>query len=127
MIAAIIFVVSLVMLAQFFVAYCRSLLAAYAKIEVSAQACRIAGLGGEARAHEFHRLFQLVRLCPDPGDDGLELRAVHAYYGLLSALQLPFAFAPTAATFVARQRAACAHFVAVALDRRVAGNGDAIT
>ena len=128
MIAAIIFVISLVMLAQFFVAYCRSLLAAYAKIEVSAQACRIAGLGsGDARADEFHRLFQLVRLCPDPGDDGLELRAVHAYYGLLSALQLPFAFAPTAATWVARPRADCAHFLAVALDRRVAGNGDAIT
>ncbi len=128
MIAAIIFVISLVMLAQFFVAYCCSLLTAYAKIEVSVQVCRIAGLGsGDARADEFHRLFQLVRLCPDPGDDGLELRAVHSYYGLLNALQVPLALAPTAATWVARQRAACSHFAAVALDRRVAGNGDAIT
>ena len=64
--AAIIFVISLAMLAQFFVAYCCSLLAAYAKIEVSAQAFRMAGLGsGDARAEEFHRLFQLVRLCPE--------------------------------------------------------------
>ena len=116
------------MLAQFFVAYCRSLLTAYAKVELSVQACRMAGLGsGDAQADEFHRLFQLVRLCPDPGDDGLELSAVHAYYGLLSMLQAPLFLAPAAATWVDRERAACAHFAAVALDRRVGCNCDGVT
>jgi len=128
MTTAVILVVSFVTLSQFFVSYCRSLVAAYSKVELSPEVQRMAELDSrDALCDEFPRLVQLIRLCPEPGDDGLELRAVHAYYGLLSLLRRALFLAPAVAMRVDRERAACAHLAAVALDRRVSCNCDGIT
>lgn len=128
MIAAFILAISLGTFCQFFVSYCRSLVLVYSKVELSPQARRMAGLEDRApRGEEFHRLVQLVRLCPERGDDRMELRAVRAYYGLLSLLRSVRLLVPSAAVWVESERAACAHFAAVALDRRMASNGEGIT
>ena len=128
MTAALILVASFVTLSQFFVSYCRSLVAAYLKVELSPEVRRMAELDSrDALGDEFPRLVQLVRLCPERGDDGLELHAVHAYYSLLSLLRKALFVAPAVAMRVDRERAACAHFAAVALDRRVACNCGGIT
>ena len=123
MIATAIFVISLLALAQFFISYCRSLVAVYSKVEVSAQALEMAGLSGaEVRGDEFRRLMWLLKVCPDPGDDRTELLAVRAYYGVLSLLRELSGLAPSIAAWVDGERRGCAYFAVVALDRRLAPN-----
>jgi hypothetical protein len=122
MIAALICVISLAALLQFFILYSRSLIAAYGKVELSPQVQEATGLtGASVSAEEFRRLLQLVRLCPERGDDGIEIRAVGAYYGLLGlCVAACRMFAPTAALWAKHERESCSYFAAVALDRRIA-------
>lgn len=122
MIAFLILVFSLAALVQFFVAYCRSLVLVYSQLELSPQALELAQLGsGQIRGEEFGRLMKLVELCPEPGDDRAEIRAVRIYYGLLNLLRVLRPLAPRISLWTDRERAGCAHFVAVALDRRING------
>jgi hypothetical protein len=128
MITTLILFLSLAALFEFFVSYCRSLVVVYSKVELSPQARRMAELEDrEVRGEEFHRILQLVRLCPEPGDDHLELRAVRTYYSLLGLLRSIFMLAAARGTWVERERAACAYFAAVALDRRMASRNGGIT
>lgn len=122
MIAALIFVISLATLLQFFVSYCRSQIGASGKRELSEQASELTGIQGHAvRGDEFHRLLQLLRLCPEPGDDSNEIRAVRGYFGLLGLLRGVFhTLAPALAVWAEHEREGCAYFAAVALDRRIA-------
>jgi len=108
-------------LIQFFVSYCRSLLAVYSKVELSAKARELAGLNSQgARGDQFVRVLRLVELCPAPGDDRLEIGVVRTYFCLLNLLRVTRPLAPALATWMEHERTACAHFAAVALDRRVA-------
>jgi hypothetical protein len=122
LIAALIAVISLAALLEFFISYCRSLIAASSKVELSEQVREVAGLqsqppGGE----EFGRLLQLVRLCPASGDDRIELGFIGAYYRLLNAMRgLSAPIAPGLAGWTEHERGGCAYFAAVALDRRIA-------
>ncbi len=128
MIAAIILLVSILTLGQFFVSYCRSLVAVYSEVELSPQAREMAGLDDRAlNGDAFHRLVQLIELCPAPADDRWELRAIRSYFGMMSLLRALRPLAPAGASWAERERAACAYFAAVALDRRMVPNGDAIT
>ncbi len=126
MIAALILVISVATLLQFFVSYCRSVIAASSKKNLSEQAREVAGIENRiVRGDEFERLLQLVRLCPEPGDDGRELRAVCSYFGLLSLLRSSFGrLAPGVASWAEREREGCAYFAAVALDRRITYSRD---
>ncbi len=128
MVAALIFAISMGLLSEFFVSYCHSLVGVYSKVELSPQARQMVGPESQVvSGDEFTRLVQLVRLCPDPGDDRLEMGAVRAYYGLLHLLRAVRPFAPAVARWAESERAGCAYFVAVALDRRMACNYDAVT
>lgn len=122
MIAALILVVSLAALLQFFVSYCRSLIAASSKLELSEQARDVTGIQNRiVRGDEFQRLLQLIGLCPGPGDDTGGIRAVRGYFGLLNLLRAVSArLAPTVVLWAEHERASCAYFAAVALDRRIA-------
>ena len=122
MIAALILAISVAAMLQFFVSYCRSVIAACRKMELSEQAREVTGIENRlVPGDEFHRLVQLVRLCPELGDDGNELRAVRGYYSLLSLLRAAFGrLAPQVALWAEREREGCAYFAAVALDRRIA-------
>jgi hypothetical protein len=129
MLAALILVVSIAFLVQFFVAYCRSLLAASYQVELSDQAHEITGIEDRlVKGKDFKRVLQLIRLCPEPpGNDRFRLRAVSAYFALLNLLRASFrSLAPRIAAWAAQERATCAYFAAVALDRRIAYNHELV-
>ena len=126
MIAAFILVVSTVFLLQFFVTYCRSLIAAYRQVDLSEDAREVTGIEDHiVSGDDFRRLLQLVWLCPEPRDDRLEIGAVRTYYALLGLVRaIGRSMAATIAPWVEREREGCSYFAAVALDRRIAHNRD---
>jgi len=124
MIAALILVISLAALLQFFVFYCRSLLAASSRVDLSHEARELTGIRHRtALAEEFPRLMLLVGLCLERGEDRFEVRAVRGYYRLLSLLRATLRrIVPSVAEWTESERKGCAYFAAVALDRRIAYN-----
>jgi hypothetical protein len=126
MIAALILAVSFAVLLQFFVSYCRSLIAACAGEELSLDAREVTGINGRSVAgDEFGRLVQLIQLCPEAGADGNRLRAVGLYFRMMNLLRdTGRRLAPTVADWAEAERQACAYFAAVALDHRIAHSRD---
>jgi hypothetical protein len=120
-IATLIFVISLALLLQFFVSYCRSVIAASRTSELSERVREVAGIQDQGvRGEEFTRLVQLLHLCPGRGDDTGELRAVGAYYSLLAAMNKAFRpISLAVARWAEAERESCSYFAAVALDRRI--------
>ena len=129
MIAALIFVISFVALLQFFVLHCRSILAYSRRVELSDRIREVTGLTGQSvSADDFGRLLQLVRLCPERGNDRKEIRVVGAYYALLDSLErLSRSFIPSLAAWTENERQGCSYFAAVALDRRISYSRDLFT
>jgi len=124
--AAIIFVVSFAALLQFFLTYSRSIIAASRKQVFSDDVREIVGIEQAIPPEEFGRLVQLVEICPGSGDDRFRLRAVRAYYSLLNVLRalVPQKVAGNAVSWMEQERANCAYFAAIALDRRIAFSRD---
>jgi hypothetical protein len=121
MMAAIIFVVSLVTMLMFFISYCRSLTASALRLPVSAEVRDVTGIGADASEQDFSRVMQLLRLCPDRPQDRGTLQAVGAYFALLGLLQKSLArIVPWLQTWTERERSGCANFAMVTLDRRIA-------
>jgi hypothetical protein len=122
MIASLIFVVAFLTLLQFFVCYCHSVIAASRRFELSEQAREISGvISGTARGDQFHRVLQLLAMCPDPGGDLNRVRALSAYFDMLGVIHMLLSWvAPSASQWVEAQRGGCAYVAAVALDRRIA-------
>src|SRR6202041_3953318 len=129
MMAALICVISLAVFAQFFVWYCRSILAPSCQVKLSERVREVTGITNQDVApDDFHRLLQLVRLCPERGDDRSEIRAVGTYYGLLAILnRVSRPVAPRFAVWVEQERKSCSYFAAVALDRRISYSRDLFT
>jgi hypothetical protein len=125
MMAGIILVCSLVFLLQFFVSYCRSLIAASAREALSAEVQDVAGISTKASGEDFARVVQLLRLCPDRPEERGEIRAIGTYFRLLSLVQATLArVAPSVHAWTAKERDLCAYFAVVALDRRIAFSRD---
>ncbi len=121
--AALICVLSLAALGQFFIIYTRALVAAYRKVEISEQVRQVAGLSSHGmEGDDFLRLLQLVRMCPEQGDDGFEIRTVGVYYSLLNVSRKLLRSFRSLAGWLEQERQHCAYFAAVALDRRIAYN-----
>lgn len=129
MIAAVIFVFSIAAFLQFFVWHCRSILASCRRVELSDRVREVTGIQSrDFGAEDFRRLVQLVRLCPERGDDRGEIRAVGTYYGLLNILgRLARPTVPRIADWTEHERESCSHFAAVALDRRISYSRDLFT
>jgi len=121
MIAALICVVSLVVFFQFFVCYCRLVIAASRRSELSERVREITGIAGRTvPAEDFERLLQFVNLCPERGADGARIRAVGTYYNLLRSVErVARRMTPPAVTWIERERQNCSYFAAVNLDRRM--------
>jgi hypothetical protein len=126
MIAALIFVISLAALLQFFVLHCRSILAYSRRIELSGNIREVTGLAGQdVSAGDFDRLLQLARLCPNRGDDSKDIRVVALYYRLLDVLgRATRSLIPSIAEWTDGERRGCSYFAAVALDRRICYSRD---
>lgn len=119
LIAALIFVVSLGLLMQFFMAYCRSLISSTFSLELSDQAHQLTGIDDHhIQGSDFHRMMELLHICPGPGSDRLQVAAVRAYYSVLSVLRS--ILGPS--EWVERDQKSCSYFVAISLDRRITYN-----
>ncbi len=125
MMAAIIFVCSVVFLLQFFVSYCRSLIAASIKHPLSAEVQDVTGIRNSASGEDFARVVQLLHLCPDRPEDRNGIQAIGAYFGLLGFLRSSVArLAPSLLAWTDTERGQCTYFAAVTLERRIAFSRD---
>ncbi len=121
MMAAFILVCSVVLLLQFFVSYCRSLIAASAKQLLSPEVQDVTGISRAASGDDFARVIQLLRLCPDRPEDRNSIQAIGAYFRLLNFLSSTLArMVPSMHAWTESERGHCAYFAAVALERRIA-------
>jgi len=129
MVAALICVISIAIFLQFFISYCRSILAVSRKVELSDRVREVSGITNRSiGAEDFSRLVQLVHLCPEQGDDETEIRAVGTYYSLLRVIRASSTFLiPGMGPWTERERQDCSHFAAVALDRRISYSRDLFT
>jgi hypothetical protein len=123
MMAAIILVFSLVTLMMFFVSYCRSLMASSASHSLSEEVRDVTGIRTRASGQDFTRVLQLLQLCPERPADRTGLQAVQLYYSFLSTAQSAFSrILPSFRAWAENERASCAYFVAVVLDKRISFN-----
>jgi hypothetical protein len=121
MMAALILVFSLVVMLQFFISYCRSLIAASAKEPLPQEVQEVTGISSPASPDDFSRVLQLLNLCPERPEDRGGLRAVGAYYRFLGLVRRTLALAvPSRKSWTDRERSQCSYFAAVALGRRIA-------
>ena len=119
---AIILVVALAMLLQFLVFYCRLLVAASRRVELSESVRQVTGIQGHAvNGDDFPRLRRLVDLCPETNGDSYRLGAIRAYHAFLKVFQVLFGpVVPLAAAWATTERSGCAYYAAVTLDARIA-------
>ncbi len=99
--------------------------AAVLRLVLSFAHCRIAGLRtfGARTGDFFRRLLQLIAVCPEPGGDSGQVRAVSLYFGLLGLVRVLFGWIePAVAGWIESERSGCAYLAAVMLDRRIAYN-----
>ncbi len=110
----------LVLVFHFFVAYCRSLLAAAARVTLSGRTAIDFEITHNASSgDDFPRLRALAGICQDL-DGERNLRLVQIYYRLLEIVHSLFEVtAPRIAMRVENERRACTHFAAVILEKRV--------
>jgi hypothetical protein len=121
MMAALILVFSLVVMLQFFISYCRSLIAASAKEPLPQEVQEVTGISSIASPDDFSRVLQLLNLCPERREDRSGLRAIGAYYRFLGFVRSTLALAaPSLKSWTDRERSQCSYFAAVALGRRIA-------
>lgn len=125
MMAALILVLSVAALLQFFISYCRSLIAASSKQALSAEVQDVTGIKTAATGEQFARVVQLLQLCPDRPEDRNGIQAVGAYFSLLGLVRSTVArLAPAMLAWTEAERGQCAYFAAVTLDRRIAFSRD---
>jgi hypothetical protein len=125
MMAAIILVCSLAFFLQFFVPYCRSVIASSAGHVLSPEVRDVTGINTQAAGDDFARVMQLLMLCPDRPEDRGEIRAIGVYFRLLNVIKTSVArLAPSLLSWAEKERGRCTYFAAVALDRRVAFSRD---
>ena len=125
MMAAFIFVVSVVIFLQFFIFYCRSLIAVSSKQPLSAEVLDVTGIQRAASGEDFNRVMQLLQLCPERPEDRNGIQAIGAYFRLLNLLRSTVAhFIPSMQSWTEMERAQCTYFAAVALERRISFSRD---
>ena len=120
MTAPVIFVVSTIALLMFFVSYCRSLTRSSSRHVLSKEVRDVTGIPTAATKHDFNRVMQLLRLCPDLPEDRTRLRAIGVYHEILRAVERAAVISPFLRSWAEAEQNRCANFAAVTLDRRIA-------
>ena len=125
MMAGVIFVFSAAALLQFFISYCRSLIAASSKQVLSAEVKDVTGIQRIASGDDFKRVMQLLQLCPERPEDRNSVQAIGAYFSLLNFVRSTVArLVPSMRAWTELERGQCAYFAAVALERRISFSRD---
>lgn len=125
MMAVVIFLFSLAALLQFFVSYCRSLIAASSRRSLSLDVQDVLGQSKTATGEDFDRVMEFLKLCPERREDRSGIQAIGAYFRLLTAASVTLGkMLPSLRTWIESERSQCAYFAAVALDRRIAYSRD---
>lgn len=125
MMAAIILVCSVALLLQFFISYCRSLIAASVRQPLSAEVQDVTGIKEAAAGEDFERVVQLLQLCPDRPEDRGGVQAIGAYFTMLGVVRATAArLIPKLRAWADTERGQCTYFAAVTLDRRIAFSRD---
>ena len=125
MTAAIIFVISMAALLQFFISYCRSLIAASSKEVLSPEVKDVTGIQKFASGEDFNRVMQLLQLCPERPEDRNSVQAIGAYFKILNFLRSTVArIVSSMQVWTELERGHCAYFAAVALERRISFSRD---
>jgi len=123
--ATLIFILSTAALLQFFISYSRSLIAASIRQPLSAEVRDVTGIPNSASGDDFPRVLQLLELCPERPEERGRIRAISAYFELLTAVRSTVArIIPTLMAWTEMERGQCAYFAAVTLDRRIAFSRD---
>jgi hypothetical protein len=82
---------------------------------------RSTGIVAAASARDFKKVMQLLSLCPGEPEDRAGLQAVGFYYGILNLLEKTIGrHLPSLHFWTEQERAGCAYFAVVLLDRRIA-------
>jgi len=125
MMAGIILVCSVVLFLQFFVFYCRSLIAVSSKQALSPEVKDVTGIQRTASGEDFQRVMQLLQLCPERPEDRNGIQAIGAYFRLLNFMRSTVArIVPSMRVWTETERGQCAYFAAVALERRISFSRD---
>jgi hypothetical protein len=125
MMAALVFVVSVVIFLQFFVFYCRSLIAVSSKQPLSPEVQDVTGIQRTASGEDFNRVMQLLHLCPERPEDRKGIQAIGAYFRMLSFLKSTIArLVPSMKDWTESERGHCTYFAAIALERRISFSRD---
>jgi hypothetical protein len=125
MMAGIILVCSVVLFLQFFVFYCRSLIAVSSKQALSPEVKDVTGIQRTASGEDFKRVMQLLQLCPERPEDRNGIQAISTYFKLLNFLRSTVArLVPSMRIWTETERGQCAYFAAVALERRISFSRD---
>jgi hypothetical protein len=125
MMAGVIFVFSAAALLQFFISYCRSLIAASSKQVLSAEVRDVTGIQRIASGEDFKRVMQLLQLCPERPEDRNGVQAIGAYFRLLNFLRSTVArIVPSMRAWTESERGQCSYFAAVTLERRISFSRD---
>jgi hypothetical protein len=125
MMAIVILLFSLAALLQFFVSYCRSLIAASFRRTLSLDVQDVLGKSKNATGEDFDRVIEFLKLCPERREDRGAIQAIGAYFRLLSAAGATLGkVLPSLRSWIESERSQCAYFAAVALDRRIAYSRD---
>src|SRR5262249_58472404 len=112
---------SLIFLLQFFISYCRSLIAASAREQLSQEVQDVTGMKAPATEEEFPRVLQLLQLCPERPEERGEISLIRAYFRMLGIIRSTVArVVPSLERWASVERGQCTHFVAVVLGRRIA-------
>ena len=121
MIAAGILAISIVCLLQFFISYCRSLIASSARESLSQEVQDVTGMAKPASEEEFARVVQLLQLCPERPEERGEVSLIRTYFRMLGLVRATVAkIIPSLERWTSSERGQCTHYVAVVLGRRIA-------
>ena len=123
--ATLIFILSAAALLQFFISYCRSLIAASIRQPLSAEVRDVTGIPNTASGEDYTRVIQLLDLCPERPEERGRIRAINTYFRLLNLVRSTVArIIPALVAWTDMERGQCTYFAAVTLDRRIAFSRD---
>jgi hypothetical protein len=124
MFAALILVISAVMMAQFVVFFWRANMLATAAEPISETLSSVqATFGQAANLDDFNALAAVSKICPSVGFVSTKLWPAQAYYEAVRLLSwLCSAVLPQGSSWARQEKVFCSRYVAVSIDRRLVSN-----